>query len=243
MAEPKPQPVIPKIVIPESKLGGEYTDSSKIPIGYHKATITNVAVVTPEDQFSQFNNYQYRLVLSFPQFAEEGKAPPGLFFNITVLTPEKDKDGEEIEGAYRCAIYPGGTSKAVKVCEAAGIAVVPGLEITPDLFMNKEVAVSVGPHTNKKGEKVKIAKDILELSEIEEVAPPKKVAPPVAKTTPKKVVATTPNKLSPEDAYNVLLVSKFQNNVAKLEAAIEAKETKFNGLIPREGIIVMLQNE
>jgi hypothetical protein len=236
MTETKTAPVIPKIVVPESKLAGEYTDSNKIPVGYHKATISHVAVVTPEDQFNSFNNYQYRLVLSFPQFAEEGKAPPGLFFNITVLVPEKDKDGEEIEGAYKCAIFPGGTSKAVKVLEAAGVAIVPGLEVTPELFINKEVAVSVGPHTNKKGDKVKIAKDIVSLSEIEE-----EITPPPKKTT----VSTTKKAASKQDnnIYTSVLNGKFGGNEAKLEAAIKAKDEKFQGLIPREGILIMLQNE
>lgn len=222
---------MPKVIIPEVGEGREYTDIMNIPIGYHKASITAVTIVTPDDQYNKFDNYQYRLILSFPQFAEEGKSAPGLFYNMTVLSLEKDGDGVEIPGSYRCAIFPGGRSKAIKVLEAAGIEIKPGLEITPELLLNKEVAVSVSPYTNKKGEKIRIAKEVLSLSEIEDQS-----SKPTAKKTKKK----KPQPTDP-DLYDKAL-AKFKGNTKKLEDYIREKEELFNGLVSREGILVMIQN-
>ena len=224
---------MPEIIVPESSLG-EFSDRNAIPIGFHKAKISKIHVVTPDDQFNSFGNYQYRLTLEFPQFSEEDKLPPALFHNITVLTQEKDADKNPIPDAWKCCIFPGGTSKAVKVLDAIGVEVVPKLKITPELFIGKEVVVNVSPYTNKKGEKSKIAKEIFALSELGETPAP---APKVKKET-KNIDPAIYN----DNTYDEVLKDKFQGDKDKFEKAIQTKTDKFNNMIPREGIIVMIKN-
>lgn len=197
--------------------GGDFTDAMKIKNGIHKGKIVDVKVTSPEEDM--YKAWSYRLKIEMPQFTEEGKDPPALFYNFPVMSPKKNKDGSDGDGSegYNLTVFPGSTSKAAKALQAVGIEIKEGLELLPELFLEKDVAVGVEPHVKKDGTKTKKVGKLYHVSEAEEDSAP---------------VSTSTD--TEEELYAKIV--EFKGTKKEADELIKIKSEAYDGMVSKAGL-------